>query len=139
MQNSKLGFPVWIFAPHLMNTKGASSMKRHYNLEATQTTTWDLTHRFLKTWGDKVVSPFGGPVEADEAYLGGQRTNKSNAERKSLKGCGPVDMNAVAGVDDRATNKVVPKVVERASCSIEPSRRTTACRLVHVYAQMAGR
>ena len=27
--------------------------------------------------------PFGGPVEVDETYMGGQRQNMSNAERKA--------------------------------------------------------
>lgn len=37
--------------------------------------------------------------------------NKSDAERKAAMGRGPVDMTAVVGARDRATNKVAAKVV----------------------------
>ncbi|MDE0530716.1 MAG: IS1595 family transposase [Albidovulum sp.] len=113
MQNSKLGYQVWVFASYLMSTslKGESSMKLHRNLEITQKTAWHLAYRLRETWGDKNVSPFGGPVEADETYMGGKRANRSNAERKKLAGRGPVDMTAVVGVKDRETNQIVAKVV----------------------------
>ena len=117
MQNSRLGLQIWVFASYLMSTslKGEASMKLHRNLEITQKTAWHLAHRLRETWGDKNVSPFGGPVEADESYFGGCRANKSNAERRALKeagvGRGAVGKTAVAGVKDRDTNKIVAKVV----------------------------
>ena len=53
-----------------------------------------------------------GPVEFDDTYVGGKRRNKSNAERKEAVGRGPVDMTAVVGAKDRATNQVSAKVVQ---------------------------
>ena len=56
--------------------------------------------------------PFDGAVEFDETYVGGNRRNKSNAERKELAGRGPMDMTAVVGAKCRASNKVSAKVVQ---------------------------
>ena len=50
-------------------------------------------------------------VECDETYMGGKRKNKSNTERKHAEGRGPVDMTAVVGAKDRATNQVNATVV----------------------------
>ena len=51
MQNSKLGYQVWVFASYLMSTslKGASSMKLHRDLEVKQKTAWHLAHRLRET------------------------------------------------------------------------------------------
>ena len=56
-----------------------------------------------------------GPIEADETHVGGRRANMSKAKRKARKGRGPVDMTTVAGVKDRATNRVAAKVVRDTS------------------------
>ena len=62
--------------------------------------------------GREGEGPFDGPVEFDETYVGGKRKNMSNAKRKAATGRGPVDMVAVIGAKDRATNKVNAKVIE---------------------------
>ena len=51
---------------------------------------------------------FGGPVEADETYVGGRRKNMSNAKRRELKDTGrsAVGKAAVVAVKDRETNEV---------------------------------
>ena len=54
---------------------------------------------------------FAGPVEVDEAYLGGKRRNRPNAIRKQLTGRGPIGMTAVVGTKDRATKHVAAKAV----------------------------
>lgn len=114
MQNSKLGYQVWIFASYLMHTglKGASSMKLHRDLEVTQKTAWHLAHRLRETWEDNAGSPFGGPVEIDETYMGGMRKNMPKSKRKMLTGRGAVGKTAVVGVKDRETNKVSAMVVQ---------------------------
>ena len=45
-------------------------------------------------------------------YFGGKRKNKSNAQRAEATGRGPVDMTAVVGAKDRATNKVNARVIK---------------------------
>ena len=114
MQSSKIGYRNWLFACYLISTnlKGVSSMKLHRDLGVTQKTAWHLAHRVrkaLKSGG----SPFAGPVEVDETYMGGQRKNMSNAKRRELEGTGrgPVGKAAVVGAKDRASNKVAAKVV----------------------------
>ena len=123
MQGSPLGYQIWVVAIYLLTTslKGQSSMKLHRDLEVTQKTAWFLAHRIRKAWMPKGSpysrSSFEGPVEVDESYFGGRRKNMSNAKRKELAetqpGRGAVGKTAVVGLKDRATNKVVAKVVER--------------------------
>ena len=86
MQGSKLGFQTWAVAIYLMATslKSVSSMKLHRDLGVTQKTAWFLAQRIRETWTDN-SSPFSGPVEADETYMGGKRRNMSNAKRRALK------------------------------------------------------
>ena len=52
----------------------------------------------------------GGPVEADETFVGGKESNKHEAQRKH-EGRGEVGKVAVAGVKDRPTNRVRATVV----------------------------
>ena len=59
---------------------------------------------------DNGGSMFGGPVEADETYIGGKRRNMSNAKRRELKQEGPGRGSAgkatVVGTKDRETSEV---------------------------------
>ncbi|MYH72206.1 MAG: IS1595 family transposase [Acidimicrobiia bacterium] len=114
MEGSKLGFQVWAIAIFLLatNLKSVSSMKLHRDLGITQKTAWYLAQRIRETWRDN-GSPFAGPVEADEAYLGGKRKNMSAKKRKAMKGAGPTAGKAiVVGAKDRESNQVVARVVE---------------------------
>ena len=114
MQGSPLGYRVWAIAIYLFTTnlKSVSSMKLHRDLGICQKSAWFLAHRLRETW-KSVDTPFIDPVEADEAYMGGQRKNMPHSKRKALKGRGPVGKTAVAGVKDRRTNKVSAAVVEQ--------------------------
>lgn len=112
MQGSNLGYRVWALAFYLMSTgiKGTSSMKLHRDLGITQKTAWHLAHRIRETWADNTPS-FAGPVEVDEAYMGGKNANKH--ESKKIKNAnGTVGKTAVVGMKDRKTNQVQAKVVE---------------------------
>ena len=103
----------WAIAIYLCLTslKSVSSMKLHRDIGVSQPTAWFMLHRIREAWAAENDHPFGGPVEFDDTYVGGKRRNKSNAERKEAAGRGPVDMTAVAGAKDRATNQVSAKVV----------------------------
>lgn len=107
MHSSKHGLQVWAIAIYLMTTslKGVSSMKFHRDLNITQKSAWHLAHRLRETFDNNSGGLFGGPVEADETYIGGLERNK-HEHKKTKKGRGAVGKTAVVGVKDRATNKI---------------------------------
>ena len=118
LERSRVPLRKWAFAVYLYCTslKGVSSVKLHRDLKVTQKTAWFMLHRLREAWGESDdLPPFSGPVEADETYIGGKRKNKSNAERKATTGRDAVDMEAVVGVKDRATNKVAARPIPATS------------------------
>ena len=123
LANSNIPLRKWAIGIYLCLTslKSVSSMKLHRDLEISQKAAWFMLHRIREAWalndddGNKPrrLSYLQGPVEADEAYFGGHRRNMSHAKRKGLKGRGPADKTAVAGVKDRASNQIRAKIVEK--------------------------
>ena len=113
MEGSKLGYKTWALAIYLVTTnlKGISSMKLRRDLEITQKSAWHLAHRIRKAF--ETGNPeFTGPVEADETFVGGRRKNIPKDKRMALpKYTGIVAKTVVAGVRDRATNRVSAAVV----------------------------
>ena len=107
----------WAIAIYLCLTslKSVSSMKLHRDIGVRQATAWFMLQRIREAWNNE-TGRFDGPVEVDETYFGGKRKNMSNAKRrevrKSVGGRGAVGKAAVVGAKDRASNKVVAKVVE---------------------------
>ena len=120
MQSSKLGCQTWLIAMYLQSTslKGVSSMKLHRDLGITQKSAWFLAHRIREMWrrNDEKDDVFVGPIEADEAWIGGKVSKMSASRRKKFKGLGPfANKIAVAGVKDRHTNQVRIQVVGSAT------------------------
>ena len=111
MQHSKLGPQVWVLATYLLSTgiKGTASMKLHRDLGITQKSAWHLAHRIRESW-QKEGGLFGGPVEVDEAYMGGREANK-HAGKKIKGATGTMGKTPVVGIKDRETNHVQAKVV----------------------------
>ena len=76
-------------------------------------TAWFMQHRLREVWKQEHSEPFDGPAEADETFFGGKRQNMSKDKRKALKGAGTgyVGKTIVAGIKDRATNRISAAVV----------------------------
>ena len=109
LERSRVPLRKWAWAIYLYVTsiKGVSSMKLHRDLKVTQKTAWFMLHRLREAWGESdSITPFTGPVEADETYIGGKRKNMPKSKRKTLEGRGAVGKTAVVGAKDRASNKV---------------------------------
>ena len=118
MQASKLPLRKWAIGIYICLTslKPVSSMKLRRDLNIGQKAAWFMLHRIREAWSVELDDDdFQGPVEADETYFGGKRSNMSNERRKELTdtGRGAVGKTAVAGLKDRESNQIVAKVVER--------------------------
>ena len=107
----------WAIAVYLCLTslKSVSSLKLHRDIGVSQKTAWFMLHRIREAWAGEAGDDFTGPVEVDESYFGGKRRNLNNAQREALRaadvGPGTVGKTAVAGMKDRATNRVSATVV----------------------------
>ena len=113
IERSKVPMRKWAFAIYLNVTslKSVSSMKLHRDLKVTQKTAWFMQHRLREVWKQGNSEPFDGPAEADETFFGGRRQNMPKDKRKVLKGTGHVGKTIIAGVRDRATNRISAEIV----------------------------
>ena len=73
--------------------------------------TRDLAHRLRAALADGEMPKMHGPLEIDEAYIGGERKNMPKAKRKELMGRGAAEKTAVVGIKDRESNKVLAQKV----------------------------
>ena len=114
MEGSNLKYRAWAVAMYLFTTniKGISSMKLHRELGIGQKAAWFMLHRLRKVF-EAQASPFIGPVEVDETYIGGKEANK-HASAKLHAGRGGVGKEIVVGMKSRATRQVVASVIPTA-------------------------
>ena len=117
MQRSKIPLRKWVIAIYLCLTslKSVSSMKLQRDIGVSQPTAWFMLQRIREAWADDDDDELDGPVEVDETYMGGERKNMSNAQRKALReanvGRGAVGKTAVVGIKDRESGEVRAEVV----------------------------
>ena len=123
-EDSPIPLDKWLTALWLVvNCKnGISSWEIHRSVGVTQKTAWFMLHRIrlaLRTqdWGKGDMGSNGGPVEVDEAFVGGEPKNWHLSKRAKRARFTPTEQKptdhktAVVGLLDRETRQVRAKVI----------------------------
>ena len=100
--HSRIGYRNWAVTTYLIATrpKGISSMQLYRDLGIRQSSAWFLLHRLRESWRTLAgPDPLAGPVEVDEAYLGGREKNRHAGKRHKKK-------KTVVGIRDRDAGAV---------------------------------
>jgi transposase-like protein len=89
MEDSAIGLDKWLPALWLLASakNGISSWELHRALGVTQKTAWFMLHRArlaMKSGGMKLGGS-GGPVEADETFVGGRISNMHKSKKIHLQ------------------------------------------------------
>lgn len=119
-EDSPIGLDKWMAAVWMIcNCKnGISSYELHRSLGITQKTAWFMLHRIreaMKSGDFTRMGSGGGPVEVDEAYIGGTPKNMHMDKRQKLMdlyGERP-PKPAVIGMLDRETRQIRTKVLPK--------------------------
>ncbi len=117
-EDSPLSLTKWLPAVWMVTNckNGISSLEIHRALGVTQKTAWFMLHRIRLAMQRGTFAPMGGgggPVEADETYIGGKARNmhKRSRQKKLAGGRGGAGKELVMGLLDRETGKVRVKHV----------------------------
>ncbi|MDE0657912.1 MAG: IS1595 family transposase [Acidimicrobiaceae bacterium] len=107
MHDSKLGAQTWLLGLFLIvaNPKGKSSVQLAADLGITQKSAWHLSHRIRRALAEDYLPGFDGPIEVDEAYIGGKSKWK-HADKKHINPHTPV-----FGVIDNASGQATAVAV----------------------------
>lgn len=112
-EDSPLSLTKWLPAVWMLGSckNGVSSLEIHRAIGVTQKTAWFMLHRirFAMQRGtfDKPMGEGGGPVEANETFIGGLARNMHAWKRaKKITGTGGEGKELVMGLLDRETGKV---------------------------------
>jgi len=116
-EDSPIGLDKWMTAVWMIcNCKnGISSYELHRAIGVTQKTAWFMLHRIRKAMESGSflrLGQDGGPIEADEAFIGGKPKNMHARKRALAKnGNFHTDKPAVFGMFDRETRQVRAKLI----------------------------
>src|SRR2546421_5897223 len=86
-EDSHIPLHKWLLAIHLLcsSKKGMSAHQLMRNLGIRQyKSAWFMAHRIRYAMTGELPEKMNGIVEADEAYIGGKRRNKSKSERHPM-------------------------------------------------------
>lgn len=124
-ENTKLPLSVWFAAIYLAcnSSKGVSSLQLSRNLGITQKSAWFVLSRIREMLADKAPAMLAGPVEIDEAYIGGAEKNK-HANKRTEGSQGGANKAAVLGILQRGGRVVVRPVADSKKATIQPVMRT---------------
>lgn len=115
-EDSPIPLDKWLTAIWLVvNCKnGISSYEIARDLKVTQKSAWFMLHRIrlaLQNQSFMRLGQEGGPVEADETFIGGKRGNKHLKQRAQPWNSEKDNKVAVFGMLDRETRQVRAKVI----------------------------
>jgi transposase-like protein len=121
-EDSPIPLEKWLCAAWLLiNCKnGISSYEIHRALGVTQKSAWFMLHRVRLAMQEGSIEKLGGdggPVEVDEAFIGGAPKNKhvsvrlANMRHRKVAGTPHTDKVPVFGMLDRKARKVRAKVI----------------------------
>src|SRR6266481_3757082 len=115
-EDSPLSLTKWLPAVWMIGNckNGVSSLEIARDIGVTQKTAWFMLHRirFAMQRGSFEKMGGGGPVEADETFIGGLARNMHKHKRaEKIKGTGGAGKELVMGLLDRETGKVRVKHV----------------------------
>ncbi|WP_263353548.1 IS1595 family transposase [Acidicapsa acidisoli] len=121
-EDSPIPLDKWLMAMWMVANcrNGVSSYEIHRTIKVTQKSAWFMLHRIrlaMKGETDTKLGGGGGPVEADESFVGGDPMNWHLGKRATRKRFTDPELKAksektaVMGMLDRSTREVRAKVV----------------------------
>ena len=138
---SNVKLHLWLQAVVLMTAskKGISAHQLHRALGVSYKTSWFMEHRIREAMRSGDLAPFGsngGAVEADETFIGHDRTVKP---KHSKKGRGYAHKHKVLALVDRNTGRVRSMVVDDLKAStLVPILKQNIAAEATVYTDEAG-
>lgn len=114
-ERSHVPMHLWLQAIFLISSskKGISSHQLHRTLGVTLKTAWFMSHRIREAMRSDDFRPFGadgGAVEADETFIGHDKTKKPKGQKK---GRGYEHKYKILSLVDRATGKSRSMVIDK--------------------------